>query len=437
MPPPVVFVNRANASAITNGATWETAFRAIQEGIDACHALGGGEVWIAGGKYGELRTNGGAVVLRSGVHVYGGFAGTESLRAERNWTLHATTIDGFSSNGGAPATRVVQGADDATLDGFVIQGGRGAYGGGLRNDGVSPLIRHCVFRNNRATTLGGGMYNADGAAPRIHNSIFYNNHCDTHGGALANDSASPSLVGCTVSENRAAFRGAGIYNNVASFPTCVNCIFWNNTPEDVGSTGTSHITIQYSTIGVTTPGIGNVFLNPLFRNPSIGNFTLRPGSPAIDRGRDTSGAEFGNVTHDLQGNLRGYDGDGLGLSTADGSDFDMGAHEFTGEDATVYHSADTNADFAIILTELLRVVQFYNSGAYHCVFGTEDGYAPGPGACEAGLPHNSDYAPQDFKISLVELLRLVQFYNAPGGYMADPETEDGYRPIFDFPQPTR
>ena len=52
---------------------------------------------------------------------------------------------------------------------------------------------------------------------------------------------------------------------------------------------------------------------------------------------------------------------------------------------TRYHSADTNRDGKITLTELTRLIELYNTrsgsvrtGAYHEESGTEDGFAPGP-----------------------------------------------------------
>ena len=98
-----------------------------------------------------------------------------------------------------------------------------------------------------------------------------------------------------------------------------------------------------------------------------------------------------------------------------------------------YHSADYVPDFRISLAELLRVIQFYNEGHYHCRLFTEDspattdtdGYAPGTGDREGCTPHDSDYAPQDWRIGLNELLRLVQFYTL-GGYRDGAGTEDGF-----------
>ncbi len=82
-----------------------------------------------------------------------------------------------------------------------------------------------------------------------------------------------------------------------------------------------------------------------------------------------------------------------------------------GGGAHVPHKADRNGDWQISLSELLRVVQFYNLGQYSCRDGSEDGYWPGEGD-RACAPHDADYAPQDWRISLSEALRVVQFFNA-------------------------
>jgi hypothetical protein len=78
----------------------------------------------------------------------------------------------------------------------------------------------------------------------------------------------------------------------------------------------------------------------------------------------------------------------------------------------------------------MRVIQFYNAGGYGCdpAMMSEDGYLPGPGDTNCGF-HASDYDPADWEIILSELLRAVQFFNT-GGYVACPDagTEDGYCP---------
>lgn len=92
------------------------------------------------------------------------------------------------------------------------------------------------------------------------------------------------------------------------------------------------------------------------------------------------------------------------------------------------HSADYNGDYSISLSELLRMVQFYNIGFLHCDVSTEDGYAPGPGGQSCTL-HDADYSPRNWAVSLNELLRMIQFYNVPGGkYHYSPGSEDNYAP---------
>ncbi|HOV32978.1 MAG TPA: DUF5011 domain-containing protein [Candidatus Hydrogenedens sp.] len=92
------------------------------------------------------------------------------------------------------------------------------------------------------------------------------------------------------------------------------------------------------------------------------------------------------------------------------------------------HSADPNGDGIIDLGELLRVIQFFNMGGYHCEAGTEDGYAGGYDGDKTCTPHASDYDEQDWTIDLGELLRLIQFFNMGGYYPCPGIGEDGYCP---------
>ena len=91
------------------------------------------------------------------------------------------------------------------------------------------------------------------------------------------------------------------------------------------------------------------------------------------------------------------------------------------------HTADTDHDWRISLRELLRVIQLYNSGGYQCAVDTEDGYAPGlaqVGACL--LTHLADTS-GDWIIDLPELLRVIQLYNSESGhYYVSDKTEDGF-----------
>ncbi len=92
-----------------------------------------------------------------------------------------------------------------------------------------------------------------------------------------------------------------------------------------------------------------------------------------------------------------------------------------------YHSADYNPpDYKINFSELLRVIELYNTGNFHCDQDEKDGYAVGSGDTTCS-PHDSDYSPQDWKITLNELLRLIQFYIF-GEYHIDGTAKDGFAP---------
>lgn len=90
------------------------------------------------------------------------------------------------------------------------------------------------------------------------------------------------------------------------------------------------------------------------------------------------------------------------------------------------HRADIREFGRFDLSELLRVIQIFNTGSYGCAENTEDGFELN-GADNECQPHSSDYQNEDWSISLSELLRGVQLYNA-GGYLPCEQGEDGFCP---------
>jgi hypothetical protein len=138
----------------------------------------------------------------------------------------------------------------------------------------------------------------------------------------------------------------------------------------------------------------------------------------VDGEGTPEGAEEGEGTAEGEGVMEGE-----GVAEGEGTP--------EGQDDTA-HSADQNSDGMINLTELLRVIQFFNIRGFHCVTPpatSEDGYLPGAGGDQSCAPHASDYEPQNWQINLTELLRLIQFFNIRG-YHACPGmgTEDGFCP---------
>ena len=82
-----------------------------------------------------------------------------------------------------------------------------------------------------------------------------------------------------------------------------------------------------------------------------------------------------------------------------------------GEAEARFHTADRDQNYQLNLVEILRVIQLYNLGGLHCDETSEDGYAPGGDGKQSCPAHSSDFDPQDWKISLPELMELIQFYN--------------------------
>lgn len=94
--------------------------------------------------------------------------------------------------------------------------------------------------------------------------------------------------------------------------------------------------------------------------------------------------------------------------------------EGEGREAGQFNSADLNQNGSISLTELLRPIQLYNTTGFRCITdgeSSEDGYMPGFGNCRACADYSADYQAPFCRLSLSELLRLIQHFNL-GSYHA-------------------
>lgn len=320
-----------------SGLSWGDAAGSIQTAVDALGRLDCGEAWVAAGTY--KSTSGQVVAMAKYVNLYGGFAGTETSREQRNWKTNVTTVDGEYNRS------CVTGADNATLDGFTLfHGFADNMGGGLYNNAVSPTVAHCTFLSSYALSGGGGMANLESASPTVTDCTFSGNEASEGGGIYNINSSSPTVTNCIFSGNRAYLSGGGIYNYSSSAPTLINCtvfgntadsaggglcsewasstirncIFWGNSTEMDNSTSSS-CSITYSCIADSSyTGTGNIFTDPLFVDGTDGgngyDFHLTSGSPCFN-----SGTATGAPSTDLDGLARPQRGS-----------FDMGAYEYAG-----------------------------------------------------------------------------------------------------------
>jgi parallel beta-helix repeat protein len=115
---PVIRV-KTDGDDANDGSNWANAKRTLAAGIQAA-AANGGEVWVKAGTYLER------ITAPAFVHLYGGFAGTETQRSGRSIYANPTIIDG---NNVPPVVSFEKaGYLISTLDGFFVQHG-GTYVG--------------------------------------------------------------------------------------------------------------------------------------------------------------------------------------------------------------------------------------------------------------------------------------------------------------------
>ncbi len=248
----VVFVNASAPGPTHDGTSWANAYTTLQDAL--VPATSGTEIWVAKGIYypdegnGQTNNNRNAsFILKPGVGVFGGFAGTETQRAQRNWITNLTILSGnITQNDTTDADGIVVdwqnivGQDNAynvvygenldtgtALDGFTVTAGcvDSTYtwficGGGLWVFSSNLVLRNLVFSGNAAVTgAGGAIYFWEGS-PTITDSKFIGNMSCQAGAMYCRDTGSGSVFERLVFINNdayssgcgtAAISGGGIY----------------------------------------------------------------------------------------------------------------------------------------------------------------------------------------------------------------------------------
>lgn len=245
------------ATGTGDGSSWENASGNLQNMIDELAKNNPqnlpGEVWVAAGTYVPQvqvisgTTYSASFLMRDGISVYGGFAGDESSKQEREvgkmpwnfvnktilegsyyehsktswnesnhkWTLtsdsrHVVFFSLLPSEGksGFDKSTILNGV---TIRGGYAQGGEGVAdfmtdrGAGVYM-GINATLEKCIVTENSSTGNGGAVYMYGG---RVMNSLIYNNNADGDGGAVYVDNA--GIVLASMLTNNSANNGSGAY----------------------------------------------------------------------------------------------------------------------------------------------------------------------------------------------------------------------------------
>lgn len=245
------------ATGTGDGSSWENASGNLQNMIDELAKNNPqnlpGEVWVAAGTYVPQvqvisgTTYSASFLMRDGISVYGGFAGDESSKQEREvgkmpwnfvnktilegsyyehsktswnesnhkWTLtsdsrHVVFFSPLPSEGksGFDKSTILNGV---TIRGGYAQGGEGVAdfmtdrGAGVYM-GINATLEKCIVTENSSTGNGGAVYMYGG---RVMNSLIYNNNADGDGGAVYVDNA--GIVLASMLTNNSANNGSGVY----------------------------------------------------------------------------------------------------------------------------------------------------------------------------------------------------------------------------------
>ena len=257
-----------SAQGTNSGETWQNAFTGLQAALQL--AAAGDEVWVAQGMYkpaAAIRTV--SFEPRSGVKIYGGFAGTETSLSQRDWLQYSTILSGDigiagdSTDNSLNVMYLFEPDSSTVVDGFVVQDGNASNGGGqtfssqrqycggglyiMGNNGDAyALVQHCIFRRNTAQSSGGGiMINGSGPLSVIgvqvkdclfeqNRALFYGGGFFRSGGGIVNRGT--NIERCHFTGNQ-AFVGGGlsyIDNNGADTMAIRFCFFDHNTATNWG-----------------------------------------------------------------------------------------------------------------------------------------------------------------------------------------------------------
>jgi CSLREA domain-containing protein len=225
----------------------------------------------------------------------------------------------FTSNSGSYGA--VRNDDSLTITSSTFSGNTGTNGAGVNSSGAFLSITKSTFYNNSTNGNGGGVLAHDISAT-ISNTTFSNNSAG-FGGGVASQGIMVTIVNSTFTNNSAATSGAGVYSDgtVNLYNTLLaNSVLGSDCFKNSGSISGDHNLIE-------TDGAGSnacATTSPISSDPKLGAMTgspayfpLKPGSPAIEGGNNTTCNAAPVSGLDQRGVVR-----------PQGASCDIGAYEF-------------------------------------------------------------------------------------------------------------
>ncbi len=320
----IVYVAKGSTAVNPGGCSWADAYPELQDALKSATLASGDEIWVTAGTYypdegvGQVNNDRNSTFrLINGVSIYGGFAGVETQRIQRNPIANATILSGEFGNIGNSldnAYHVVTATSinlNTTLDGVTIRDGYANagsdFGGGIYISASNSNLRltGITFVNNYAGKGGGlASFVSSQTLTRV---IFSGNIARNYGGGIFNQDGSPSLLDVVFDNNQTQQQGGpggGMYNtnsNPAVYtvaPVLTNVTFSNNSSLRGGGGGFYSFRSQAILTNVTFSGNnayvrGGAILNegssPVLNNVTFSGNTAPSGSGGAIRNISASG----------------------------------------------------------------------------------------------------------------------------------------------------
>ncbi len=243
-----IYVNQSAAGS-NDGTTWANAYTDLNAAITASSF--GDQLWVAAGTYKPTTTTNRniAFALKSGVAIYGGFAGTETLLNQRDFTINVSRLSGDIGVSGVATDNThhvvtaVNVNNLTRLDGFEITAGYCtsastliSVGAGIFVEDASPTVSNCKIYNNYSASVGGGIsFRGTGIFTLSNSEVSYNS---ANSGAglymLADNSATIfNVINCNISNNSSVSDGGAVYYHEGTL-NIDRCILSGNLAGDTG-----------------------------------------------------------------------------------------------------------------------------------------------------------------------------------------------------------